>query len=115
MHLKRLVGVMALLVLASCDAPPRESSGPIIDTLPNGLRVVTNVPPWLDGSAQGLIQASEELRIGTALSGGHHTREGGSPCTCFDPRGAAAAGKEPPPQGHGTLRGRASEEAGAER
>jgi sugar lactone lactonase YvrE len=70
MHLRRLAGVMALLALASCSAPPRESSGPIIDTLPSGLRVVTNVPPWLDGSSRGLIQATEELRIGTALSGG---------------------------------------------
>jgi hypothetical protein len=70
MSLNRLAGIMALLVLASCDAPPRESSGPIIDTLPSGLRVVTNVPPWLDGSTRGLIQATEELRIGTALSGG---------------------------------------------
>jgi hypothetical protein len=60
----------ALLALACCDAPPRQSSGPIIDTLPSGLRVVTNVPPWLDGSTRGLIQATEELRIGTALSGG---------------------------------------------
>jgi hypothetical protein len=70
MPLNRLAGIMAFLVLASCDAPPRESSGPIIDTLPSGLRVVTNVPPWLDGSTRGLIQATEELRIGTALSGG---------------------------------------------
>jgi hypothetical protein len=61
---------MAILALAGCDAPPRSSSGPIIDTLPSGLRVVTNVPPWLDGSAEGLIQASEDLRIGKALSGG---------------------------------------------
>jgi hypothetical protein len=70
MHLKRLVGIMALLALAGCDGPRREFSGPIIDTLPSGLRVVTNVPPWLDGSTRGLIQATEELRIGTALSGG---------------------------------------------
>jgi hypothetical protein len=70
MHLRRLAGVMALLALVGCDGPPRESPGPIIDTLPSGLRVVTNVPPWLDGSTRGLIQASEELRIGTALSGG---------------------------------------------
>jgi hypothetical protein len=70
MPLNRLAGIMALLVLANCDAPPRESSGPIIDTLPSGLRVVTNMPPWLDGSTRGLIQATEELRIGTALSGG---------------------------------------------
>jgi hypothetical protein len=70
MSLNRLAGITAFLVLASCDAPPRESSGPIIDTLASGLRVVTNVPPWLDGSTRGLIQATEELRIGTALSGG---------------------------------------------
>jgi hypothetical protein len=60
----------ALLALANCDAPPRGSSGPIIDTLPSGLRVVTNVPPWLDGSTRGLMRATEELRIGEALSGG---------------------------------------------
>jgi hypothetical protein len=59
-----------LLVLASCDTRPHQSSGPIIDTLPSGLRVVTNVPPWLDGSTRGLIQATEQLRIGMALSGG---------------------------------------------
>jgi len=60
----------ALLVLASCDTRPHQSSGPIIDTLPSGLRVVTNMAPWLDGSGRGLIQATEEIRIGTALSGG---------------------------------------------
>jgi len=70
MCLKRLTGIIALLALACCDAPPRGASGPIIDTLPSGLRVVTNVPPWLDGSTHGLIQATEDLRIGTALSGG---------------------------------------------
>ena len=70
MSWNRLAGVMALLVLASCDAPPRQSSGPMIDTLPSGLRMVNNVSPWLDGSGRGLIQATEELRIGTALSGG---------------------------------------------
>ncbi len=41
----------------------------MIDTLPGGLRVVTNVPPWLNGSNRGLIQATEELHIGTALAG----------------------------------------------
>lgn len=66
----KLAGIMTLLALACCDAPPRESFRPIIDTLPSGLRVVTNQSPWLDGSARGLIQASEEIRIGTALSGG---------------------------------------------
>lgn len=66
----RLAGIMALLALVCCDAPPRGSSGSIIDTLPSGLRVVTNMAPRLDGSARGLIRASEELRIGTALSGG---------------------------------------------
>ena len=70
MSLNRLAGIMALLALACCDAPARGSSGPIIDTLPSGLRGVTKVPPWLDGSSRGLIQASEELRIGTGLSGG---------------------------------------------
>jgi hypothetical protein len=68
----RSIGGVAfvLLALACCDGPRRESSGPIIDTLPSGLRVVTHVPPWLDGSTRGLIQATEELRIGEALSGG---------------------------------------------
>ena len=70
MSLNRLAGIMALLALTCCDAPPRGSSGPTIDTLPSGLRVVTNVAPWLDDSPRGLIQASEELRIGTDLSGG---------------------------------------------
>lgn len=70
MPIIRLAGVMALLVLACCDAPPQKSSGSVIDTLPSGLRVVTNLPPWLDGSTRGLIQATEELRIGTAVSSG---------------------------------------------
>ena len=70
MSWNRLTGIMALLALACCDAPPRGPSGPIIDTLPSGLRVVTNVPPWLDGSTRGLIRATEELRIGEALTGG---------------------------------------------
>jgi hypothetical protein len=68
----RSIGGVAfvLLALACCDGPRRESSGPIIDTLPSGLRVVTNVPPWLDGSGRGQFQATEELRIGTALANG---------------------------------------------
>lgn len=66
----RFIGAVALLVLASCDASARGFSGPTIDTLPTGLRIVTNVSPWLDGSAQGKIQATEELNIGNALSGG---------------------------------------------
>jgi len=70
MSLNRIMGIMALLALICCDPPARGSSGAIIDTLPSGLRVVTNVPPWLDGSTRGLIHASEELRIGTAVSGG---------------------------------------------
>jgi len=68
--LARLVTAMAFVALASCDASARGSSGPIIDTLPSGLRVVTNAAPPQGGSARGLIQASEELHIGNALSGG---------------------------------------------
>jgi len=67
---KRLATIMALLALACCDASTQGASGPVIDTLPSGLRVVTNVSPRLNGSAQGRIQASEELHIGNALSGG---------------------------------------------
>jgi len=63
-------GGLVWLALLCCDGPGPGSSGAIIDTLPSGLRVVTNVPPWLDGSTRGLIQATEELRLGTALSGG---------------------------------------------
>jgi hypothetical protein len=63
-------GGLVWLALLCCDGPGPGSSDAIIDTLPSGLRVVTNVPPWLDGSTRGLIQATEELRIGTALSGG---------------------------------------------
>jgi hypothetical protein len=67
-----LMTTAALLLLAfsSCGDARVQFQGPIIDTLPNGLRVVTDVPPWLDGSGRGLMRATEEFRIGTALSGG---------------------------------------------